>query len=46
MHFDKFPDISMLEDELPNRSMFQFWLRFGRDAPDQRSGDGRISGRP
>ena len=47
MHF-KVPytfDISVMEDELQNRGMFLFWLSHGSNAMDQRSGDGRFSGR-
>ena len=38
-------DILVMEDKFQNRGMFLFQLSHGSYAVDQRSGDGRISGR-
>ena len=48
LHFDKFPTPStvlMLEDKMQNPSNCLFWFSLGGDVMDQRSGDGRFSGR-
>ena len=48
LHFDKFPKLStffMLEDKIQNPRKCLFQFTFGANVMDQRSGDGRFSGR-